>query len=177
MLKKDYVHIYKGEGRGKTSILNSMVIRTLGNNLNVSYLRFLKNRPSGEINFLKQNPKLQIESFYEFSQKFFWEMNEQEKHKLKEETNYGLARLKILSQSANIDVIIVDEILGCIQNNLIKEQDLIAILKNKKVHVEIALSGRYASFALEQCADLISEVKSVKHYFEQGQIAREGIDC
>lgn len=176
MLKKGYIHIYKGEGRGKTSILNGMVIRALGNNLNVSYLRFFKNYPSGEINFLQQNTKLQIENFYGFSQKFFWEMNEQEKNKLKEETNYGLARLKILSQSDNIDVIIVDEILGCIQNNLIKEQELIAILKNKKLHVEIALSGRYASFGLEQYADLISEVKSVKHYFEQGQIAREGID-
>ncbi|WP_425381020.1 cob(I)yrinic acid a,c-diamide adenosyltransferase [Spiroplasma endosymbiont of Polydrusus pterygomalis] len=176
MLKKGYIHIYKGEGRGKTSILNGMVIRALGNNLNVSYLRFLKNYPSGEINFLKQNTKLQIESFYGFSQKFFWEMNELEKNKLKEETNYGLTRLKILSQSDNIDVIIVDEILGCIQNNLIQEQELITILKNKKLHVEIALSGRYSSFTLEQYADLISEVRSVKHYFEQGQIAREGID-
>ncbi|WDA54703.1 MULTISPECIES: cob(I)yrinic acid a,c-diamide adenosyltransferase [unclassified Spiroplasma] len=176
MLKKGYIHIYKGEGRGKTSILNGMVIRALGNNLNVSYLRFLKNRPSGEINFLKQNTKLKIESFYESSQKFFWEMDEEEKNKLKQETNYGLTRLKLLSQSDNTDLIVVDEILGCIQNNLIKEQDLIEILKNKKRHIEIALSGRYASFALEQCANLISEVKSIKHYFEQGQIAREGID-
>lgn len=176
MLKKGYVHIYKGEGKGKTSILNGMVIRALGNNLNVSYLRFLKNRPSGEIDFLKQNTKLNIECFYESSQKFFWEMNEQEKNKLKEETNYGLVRLQLLSQSDTIDVIVVDEILGCIQNNLIKEQALIEILKNKKLHIEIAISGRYASFALEQCADLISEVRSIKHYFEQGQIAREGID-
>ncbi|WP_425376699.1 cob(I)yrinic acid a,c-diamide adenosyltransferase [Spiroplasma endosymbiont of Aleiodes alternator] len=99
MLKKGYIHIYKGEGRGKTSILNGMVIRALGNNLNVSYLRFLKNRPSGEINFLKQNTKLKIESFYESSQKFFWEMDEEEKNKLKQETNYGLTRLKLLSQS------------------------------------------------------------------------------
>ncbi|WP_342267161.1 cob(I)yrinic acid a,c-diamide adenosyltransferase [Spiroplasma endosymbiont of Villa modesta] len=165
MLKKGYIHIYKGEGRGKTSILNGMVIRALGNNLNVSYLRFLK-----------QNTKLKIESFYESSQKFFWEMDEEEKNKLKQETNYGLTRLKLLSQSDNTDLIVVDEILGCIQNNLIKEQDLIEILKNKKSHIEIALSGRYASFALEQCANLISEVKSIKHYFEKGQIAREGID-
>lgn len=52
--------------------------------------------------------------------------------KLKQETNYGLTRLKLLSQSDNTDLIVVDEILGCIQNNLIKEQDLIEILKNKK---------------------------------------------
>ncbi len=103
-------------------------------------------------------------------------MDEKEKTILKQETNEGLQRLAILSQSDIIDLIVVDEILGCIQNNLIKEQDLIKILKNKKPNIEIAISGRYASFALEQVADLISEVKPIKHYFEQGQIAREGID-
>lgn len=176
MLEKGYIHIYKGEGKGKTTILNGMVVRALGNNLKVSYLRFLKNRPSGEIAFFKSNNKVNLESFYESSQKFFWEMNEQEKVILKQETNEGLQRLAILSQSDNIDLIVVDEILGCIQNNLIKEQDLIKILKNKKPNIEIAISGRYASFALEQVADLISEVKPIKHYFDQGQIAREGID-
>lgn len=176
MLEKGYIHIYKGEGKGKTTILNGMVVRALGNNLNVSYLRFLKNRPSGEIDFFKNNSKVKIESFYESSQKFFWEMDDKEKTILKQETNEGLKRLVILSQSDNVDLIVVDEILGCIQNNLIKEQDLIKILKNKKSNIEIAISGRYASFALEQVVDLISEVKPIKHYFQQGQIAREGID-
>lgn len=176
MLKKGYIHIYKGEGKGKTSVLNGMVIRALGNGLNVSYLRFLKNRPSGEIDFFQQNTNLKIESFYQSSQKFFWEMDDQEKNKLKEETNFGLSRLQLLTQNDKVDLIIVDEILGCIQNNLIKERDLIAILKNKKPHVEVALSGRYASLALEACADLISEIKAIKHYFQLGEIAREGID-
>jgi len=176
MLEKGYIHLYKGEGKGKTSILNGMVIRALGNNLTVHYLRFLKNRPSGEIDFLKTHTKITIESFYESSQKFFWEMDEGEKAILKAETNEGLMRLATLSQDDTVDLIVVDEILGCIQNNLIKEQDLIKILKNKKPQIEIALSGRYASFALEQTVDLISEVKAIKHYFDTGQIARKGID-
>lgn len=176
MLEKGYIHIYKGEGKGKTSILNGMVIRALGNHLSVHYLRFLKNRPSGEIDFLEKSGEITIKSFYQSSDKFFWEMNEQEKLILKEETNQGLQYLKMLSQSDKVDLIVVDEILGCIQNNLIKEQDLINILKNKKANIEIALSGRYASFALEQIADLISEINPKKHYFDLGQIARKGID-
>lgn len=176
MLEKGYIHIYKGEGKGKTSILNGMVVRALGNDLSVYYLRFLKNRPSGEIDFLNKVGELTIKSFYNFSKKFFWEMNDQEKELLQQETNQGLQYLKELSQSDNVDLIVVDEILGCIQNNLIKEQELINILKNKKSNIEIALSGRYASFALEQVADLISEVNPKKHYFESGQVARKGID-
>lgn len=176
MLEKGYIHIYKGEGKGKTSILNGMVIRALGNNLSVYYLRFLKNRPSGEIDFLNKVGELTIKSFYQSSTKFFWEMNEAEKELLKIETNQGLQYLKELTQSDDVDLIVVDEILGCIQNNLISEKELIAILKHKKPNIEIALSGRYASFALEQVADLISEVSAKKHYFELGQNARKGID-
>lgn len=176
MLEKGYIHIYKGEGKGKTSILNGMVIRALGNNLRVFYLRFLKNRPSGEIDFLEKFAEITIKSFYQSSEKFFWEMNDQEKEKLKAETNQGLAYLKKLSQSNDVDLIVVDEILGCIQNNLINEQELITILKNKNPNIEIALSGRYASYALENIADLISEVHAKKHYFNNGQIARKGID-
>lgn len=176
MLEKGYVHIYKGEGKGKTSVLNGMVVRAVGNNLRVCYLRFLKNQPSGEIEFFKNSQQVAIKNFYQSSTKFYWEMNEQEKNILQEETQQGLEYLAIISQSNDVDLIVVDEILGCIQNNLIKEKELINILKNKKPKIEIALSGRYASLALEQIADLISEINAKKHYFESGQIARKGID-
>lgn len=176
MLEKGYIHIYKGEGRGKTSILNGMVIRALGNNLQVYYLRFLKNRPSGEIDFLEATGKLEIKSFYQFSQKFFWEMNNEEKNNLKIETQQGLQYLKNLTQRSDVDLIVVDEILGCIQNGLIKEQDLIEILVTRKATIEVALSGRYLSPSLEAVADLVSEINNKKHYFETGQIARKGID-
>lgn len=176
MLEKGYIHIYKGEGRGKTSILNGMVIRALGNDLRVYYLRFLKNRPSGEIDFLKQTGKLEIKSFYQSSQKFFWEMNDKEKVELKTETKQGLEYLRKLTQQDNVDLIVIDEILGCIQNGLIEEQELIAILIARKSTIEIAISGRYVSANLEQIADLVSEINNKKHYFEKGQIARKGID-
>lgn len=176
MLEKGYIHIYKGEGRGKTSILNGMVIRALGNNLRVYYLRFLKNRPSGEIDFLEATGKLEIKSFYQSSQKFFWEMNDEEKNNLKIETQQGLQYLKNLTQRSDVDLIVVDEILGCIQNGLIKEQDLIEILVTRKATIEVALSGRYLSPSLEAVADLVSEINNKKHYFETGQIARKGID-
>ncbi len=176
MLEKGYIHIYKGEGRGKTSILNGMVIRALGNNLRVYYLRFLKNRSSGEINFLEATGKLEIKSFYQSSQKFFWEMNNEEKNNLKTETQQGLQYLKTLTQRDDVDLIVVDEILGCIQNGLIKEQELITILIARKPTIEIALSGRYVPPSLEQIADLVSEINNKKHYFEKGQGARKGID-
>lgn len=106
-----------------------MVVRALGNNLKVYYLRFLKNQPSGEIDFLQKTWQITIKNFYQFSTKFFWEMNDQEKNILKKETQRGLEYLKKVSQSNDVDLIVVDEILGCIQNNLIEEKELISILK------------------------------------------------
>jgi len=103
-------------------------------------------------------------------------MNDEEKNNLKIETQQGLQYLKNLTQRSDVDLIVVDEILGCIQNGLIKEQDLIEILVTRKATIEVALSGRYLSPSLEAVADLVSEINNKKHYFETGQIARKGID-
>jgi cob(I)alamin adenosyltransferase len=68
---KGYIHIYKGDGKGKTSILNGIAVRALGYGIRMKYLRFLKNRESGEILFFQKTTKeLEIENFYHFSNKF-----------------------------------------------------------------------------------------------------------
>ncbi|RHZ37132.1 cob(I)yrinic acid a,c-diamide adenosyltransferase [endosymbiont GvMRE of Glomus versiforme] len=183
--KQGYIHIYKGNGKGKTSVLNGMAIRALGYGFKVKYLRFLKNRESGEILFFqKKTEEMEIESFYHFSQKFIWDMDKQEDreiliNKFKEETRKGFERLKKLLKEDNVDLIIVDEILGCIENQFISEDELVEALKNKKAHIEVALSGREPKKGiknLESIADLISEISLKKHYFDKGVNARRGIE-
>lgn len=182
--KKGYIHIYKGDGKGKTSILNGTTIRALGYGMNIKYLRFLKNRESGEILFFEKNTNLKIENFYHFSQQFIWDMNKQEEreiliNKFKEETRKGFERLKNLLKDENVDLIIVDEILGCIENQFINEDEIVEALQGKKEHIEVILSGREPKKGmskLENIADLISEVSLKKHYFEKKVCARKGIE-
>ncbi|AHF57302.1 cob(I)yrinic acid a,c-diamide adenosyltransferase [Spiroplasma eriocheiris] len=178
MQKKGYTHIYYGDGKGKTSILNGMTIRALGYNWNVKYLRFLKNRQSGEMLFFEQinHPHLEIYDFYSSSQKFFWEMNDQEKAILKEEMRTGFATLQKLVQSDNVDLIIVDELLGCIVNGLITEEELITVIKTKKPNIELAFSGHHITQNLIDNVDLVSNVKLIKHYFYEKIPARKGIE-
>src|SRR5436190_20565632 len=100
-------------------------------------------------------------------------------NQFKEETRKGFDRLQKLLADDNIDLLIVDEILGCIENQFISEEELVKALKNKKEHIEVILSGREPKKGmknLESIADLISEVSLKKHYFQKGVYARKGIE-
>ena len=185
--KLGYVYSFYGDGKGKTSHLNGMVIRALGNGWKVCYLRFLKNRPTGELKFFEQiiktEPyikKLEIYDFYRSSDKFTWEMNEAEKEILQNEINQGFAKFREITQRDDVDLIVVDEVLDCIYNKYllkeIPEEVLIDILKNKKTQIEVALSGHNMSDKLKKVVDVISWVNLEKHYFYKGVNARKGIE-
>src|SRR3954447_2719305 len=103
-------------------------------------------------------------------------MNEQEKSNLQKEIDEGIDKFREITQREDVDLIVVDEILGCIHNKQLSEEVLIDILKNKKPHIEIALSGHNLSDKLKSVADLVSQIKLQKHYFYKGGKARQGIE-
>jgi len=174
-MEKGMIHIYCGNGKGKTSILNGMVVRAVGANLNIKYLRFLKNRETSE-NKVLNKIGIEVESSYQFSTKFIWEMNEAEREMFKQETLNGIENLKKYLQDDSIDLILLDEILGVVENKFITEDELITLLLNRNPKIEVALSGRKIFKKLEDIADLISVVEPKKHYFEKKVIARLGIE-
>lgn len=172
---KGYIHIYYGEGKGKTSNLNGMVLRALGADKKIIYLRFLKNRETSENKVLKQLG-IEVQNFYKFSKKFFWEMNEQEKQIFKQETLNGYKVFQESLQNPDLDFIFVDEILGAIENGFIDKTTLVNDLKKRLKHQEVLLSGRYSYEELNDISDLISEIKSEKHYFNKKVEPRFGVE-
>ncbi|WP_338972492.1 cob(I)yrinic acid a,c-diamide adenosyltransferase [Spiroplasma endosymbiont of Panorpa germanica] len=173
--EKGYIHLIMGEGKGKTSALNGMGLRAAGAGWTVKYVRFLKNRPTSENKMLKK-AKIKVENFYHFSKKFIWEMNPEEIQEFKIETQKGFDYLKKVLQDSNNDMVLIDELLGAIENKLIDEDELISVLKNRRPGIEVVISGRYASANLIKLADLTSKIEPVKHYFDQGVEARKGIE-
>lgn len=173
--KQGCIHLYYGNGKGKTSILNGMSIRALGAGHQVCYIRFLKNQETSENKILEQLG-IKVNNFYYFSDKFIWEMSAEERQQFKIETQKGFAFLKAQLQNPKWDLILVDEILGAVQNQFIELGELITELKNRISHQEVVLSGRPAFSELMKVADLISEVKEVKHYFAQKIPPRKGIE-
>jgi cob(I)alamin adenosyltransferase len=79
--------------------------------------------------------------------------------------------------SGEYDVVIMDEVTIAVFYKLLTDQEIISALQEKLEHVEVILTGRYASKKLIEAADLVSEIKEVKHYFNQGVLSRTGIDC
>ncbi|WP_246534673.1 cob(I)yrinic acid a,c-diamide adenosyltransferase [Spiroplasma endosymbiont of 'Nebria riversi'] len=103
-------------------------------------------------------------------------MNDEEKQELKVETRKGLEVLVATLKNSNIDLIVVDEILGCLQNQLIYEDELVLVLENKAKNIEVALLGTYCPEKLQSIADLINEVTPKRHYSEKSIWARKGIE-
>ncbi|QEH62256.1 cob(I)alamin adenosyltransferase [Spiroplasma chinense] len=175
MNKKGCFHIYYGNGKGKTSVLNGMCLRAKGSNMNVKYLRFLKNMKTSENDMLSKIG-VEVENFYHFSKKFIWDMNPQEVEEFKVESLKGLERLEQLLQDESVDLILVDELLGVIENGFFDKEHVVKIINNRKSNIEIAVSGRVIYEQMSEIADLISEVKEIKHYYEKGVTARKGIE-
>ena len=89
----------------------------------------------------------------------------------------GLEEVKQILNSYDYELVILDEINIAILYNLISLEDVIALIKGKAEKCELVLTGRYAPYELIQLADLVTEMREVKHYFRQGVGARKGIEC
>ncbi|WP_381415048.1 cob(I)yrinic acid a,c-diamide adenosyltransferase [Spiroplasma endosymbiont of Anurida maritima] len=172
------VHIYSGMGRGKTSILNGTMIRALGNDLNVLYLRFFKNRPSGEITFFNKLDldNLKIKSFYHVSKKFIWEMDEEEIKLMKVDMIKGWNYFKKAVSEKKYDMIVCDEMTDLVVNKFLTKEEFIKEINKVDKNIDVLISGHNKVEDIKECADLYTELVSIKHYFDQGVIAKKGIE-
>lgn len=175
-MKQGYCHLYFGDGKGKTSIINGMTIRAWGENLKIKYYRFMKNWPSAElVTFRKLN--IQVADYYHSGNKFFWEMNDVERAKVKAEVAEGVQDLARDAKSGTYDIIFIDELFSCLDDELIDEQVIINLIKTRSSRTELVFSAHEVEQHLFKHFDLISKVQKIKHYYETiGLQARKGIE-
>lgn len=170
------VHLYYGDGKGKTSSAMGIAVRAAGWDKKVCIFQFLKNQLSGEeISFKRFNNITVIKSLSD-NNKFFWEMTDEQKKELKDRVLDLYLKLEKEIQENKYNVIICDEILGAIENGLISENKLCNSLKNKPKNLELIITGRRASNKLIDLCDYVSEIKCIKHPFNRGIKARKGIE-
>ncbi len=170
------VHIYTGNGKGKTTAAVGLGVRAWGNGMKVLFVQFLKGSPTGEMKVFDQlKPNF---TFYRGKQVkgFIWNMTEEQKEELKQVTreDFEFAREQALSDA--YDVLILDEVMASISNKLIQVEDVVDLIRNKPQKLEIIITGRNAPGELVQLADYVSEISAVKHPFEKGIPARKGIE-
>ncbi|WP_315108204.1 cob(I)yrinic acid a,c-diamide adenosyltransferase [Clostridium intestinale] len=175
-LDKGMIQVYTGDGKGKTTAAIGQGIRAYGNGLKIVMIQFLKSNETGELNVLKnlgENFKLVR---LEKKRGFVWTLKAEEIEELKKEVieEYNYAK-EVLANDL-CDVLILDEVMGVLKNNFLSEDDVLELIKSKQNHVEVILTGRNVPEKVAGYADLITEMKEVKHYFSKGVNARRGIE-
>lgn len=173
MVGKGRIHIYYGAGKGKTTTAVGQVVRAAGSGLKVLVFQFLKNNSSSERVILEQIPNVTCLPGRE-RVKFYNQMNGEERAELKRYNTKALD--EIIKFCGPFDVLFLDEILCAVKLNLLNEDKLIEFLQHKPRGLEIILTGHEVSDRLIDIADYVTEMRKVKHPYDQGITAREGIE-
>jgi cob(I)alamin adenosyltransferase len=173
---KGLVHIYTGDGKGKTTAAVGLGVRACGQGLKVLMVQFLKAMPTGEVNALKAlEPGFSIRRGSSLK-KFTFEMNAQEKATTATEQLDMLEYAAREAAAGKWDMIILDEINYAVKFELITLEDVLALLAAKPSHLHMVLTGRDARDELIAKADLVTEMQEIKHPYQQGIKAQRGIE-
>lgn len=170
---KGCVHIYCGDGKGKTTCVMGLCVRAAGAGKKVLLHQFLKDNTSSERTIIDKLPGVTVMPGAKMD-KFTFQMNEEELQALRESNDANLARL--CDMAKDYDMLILDESVYAMDMGLLSEDKLIEWLEKKPEHLEVVMSGRNPSDRLKEHADYISEINKIKHPFDQGLSSRIGIE-
>lgn len=169
---KGCVHIYTGDGKGKTTAAAGLAVRAAGSGMKVLFAQFLKGTPTGEIVPLQKIGITVIRT--ENVKKFIPYMTEQELEECRASQMNCFNTAKRMAPE--FDMLVLDEIIGAVNTGMLDLNSVTEFIKQKPENLEIVMTGREPPSGLLELADYISEIKSVKHPYDKGLKARKGIE-
>lgn len=169
---KGYVQVYTGNGKGKTTAAVGLAMRAVGAGKRVYIAQFVKGMKYSELNSLKRmEPDIVIKQYGRGCFIF--------RQPVQEDFDYAREALKEVEgiiNSMDYGVVILDEINIALYYKLIALEDVLKIIQSKPIEVELVLTGRNAPQEIIDAADLVTEMKEIKHYYNKGIEARLGIE-
>lgn len=165
------VHVYTGNGKGKTTSAIGLAVRAAGAGLNVYIGQFAKGRKYSELKSLEKFDNIDIE---QFGRKKFIK-NSPEEIDLKKAKD-GYKKIKEILNSNQYDLVILDEANIAVYLDLFTVEELLDLIEERNKEIEVVLTGRMADRKIIEYADLVTEMKEIKHYYNSGITARKGIE-
>ena len=170
-MEKGYIQVYTGNGKGKTTAALGLSLRAVCAGKKVYFAQFIKGMKYSELNAEKYLPGFTMKQYG--SECFIYNEPDAEDIRL---GNEGLKECAGILSSGDYDVVVLDEINIALYYKLFTVEEVIEVLDNRAAGVEVILTGRYAHEKIIEKADLVTEMKEIKHYYETGVEARVGIE-
>lgn len=174
------IHVYTGDGKGKTTAAVGLAFRAAGAGLRVCMIQFLKGRAEyNEIKILRKlSKRCKIIKFDQVHPMFSSGSRTKSiagaRLRMQAQDDFETAREVVLSKK--YDIVIMDEIINLVSQNFLPERDLTELIGATPKRVELVFTGRGASRALLERADYATEMRLVKHPYHKGKKARKGIE-
>ena len=169
---KGYIHVYTGNGKGKTTAAIGLGVRCAGNNSKVHMIQFMKGRKYCELVTIDDIKNF---TYSQHGRDEFVNKDNPEKIDI-DLARKGFTKALELIKSNNYDMIILDEINVAVDFKLISLEELLNLVENKPERLELVLTGRYADKEIVKLADYVTEMLEIKHPYQKGVQARKGCD-
>lgn len=175
--ERGLIHIYTGEGKGKTTAGLGLCLRAAGSGMKVLIARFLKTNESAELKALEKFDNVDLvanKKSFGFSKT--WKNDPERKMQAEEYYSMMLDEALTRAVEGGYDLLLLDEIIASVRLEVVDKDKLLDFLKNKPEKLEVIMTGRNPIPELLELADYVSEIKKIKHPFDKGIMAREGIE-
>ena len=169
---KGLIQVYTGDGKGKTTAALGLALRAAGRNMKVLIVQFMKKWDYGELHSVKLIPNITLETFGTKEFIYKGKAKKIDYEEAEKAFSFGVEG----TQSGNYDIVIFDELNMALYYELLDLNEVIEKLKGKSDNVEVVITGRKAPEEIIEIADLVTEMKEVKHPYQKGIEARRGIE-
>lgn len=174
-MKQSCIHIYCGDGKGKSTAAMGLALRAVGSGGKVLVAQFLKDGTSSELKILRKLSGVQVLTC-EKKFGFFWNMTEEQKAQARDAYEELFEKVTRIAVEENIFLLVMDEFIAAYNHGMINQKKALTFLKERPKRLEVVLTGREPAPELVELADYVSEIQKKKHPFDKGIPARKGIE-
>ncbi|MHB1452815.1 MAG: cob(I)yrinic acid a,c-diamide adenosyltransferase [Saccharofermentanales bacterium] len=174
-MEKGLIHIYCGEGKGKTTASLGLIVRASGAGYDVVFVQYFKSWETSELKILETFPNVTV-IHDELPKEFTWQLNDKAKHEIVDVHNRMFRKAVDAVRPGRKTLFVMDEMIGAATYSYIDSDMVLDYLRNKPDNVEVVLTGRNPLPEFVELADYVSNITKIKHPYDLGILARRGIE-